>query len=216
MSNETILVSSLISLRWVFNKEKLAFGGQLLPSGEVRNVLHKSDRLLIPAETLQQAANLGLFKSLPCFVDHAEPSADPPLRDFFGIWRDAAYNPQAAGVDAVLDMEVYKGNLQIFAILSRTTFDEQFRPDICIVLPIYGDWQVRDGQKYLQRIYRIQTADLLFMPTSDGRIRKLLSAVRRLPELKQTMSTDDFDALLETMPSADPNYYAGLADYHNN
>ena len=82
-----------------------------------------------------------------------------------------------------------------------------------ISLTFTGDWQEEDGQRRLTRIHNIESADLTFMPTTDGRILHLLSTIRRMPELKQSMTTDEFDAFLDTMPAGDLRYFEGAAQY---
>lgn len=49
------------------------------------------------------------------------------------------------------------------------------------------------------------------MPTDDGRILELLTAISRIPELKQSMSPEDYNVYLDTLPAADPRYLSPLA-----
>jgi len=214
MNNEKISIASQITLRLNIENGFIDFDGQLISARDMSNGLHESPPLLIPPETLQQAVTDSLFDRLPCRVSHASTSQEPSQPHRFGAWHWPRYNPQTTGVKATLCMESSPQNLQIFAILSRTAIDKEFRSDISVSLTFSGDWQEEGSQRRLTRIHNIESADLTFMPTTDGRIPYLLSTIIRMPELKQSMTKVEYDTFFETMPGGDPCYFIGLAPYH--
>jgi hypothetical protein len=206
MNNEKISITSPLTLRWENVDRAFRFAAQLISAAEGHTVPEGTPPFVILPQTLQQAEEDSLFDHLPCSLYHAKMPQDSGLPDRLGIWCRPEYNFQSNGVKAFLDCDLGPQNLEIIAILSRTTVDKEFIPDMSLSLTFYGDWKNADGQRYLTRIRKIKSADIIIMPTADGRILELLTAISRMPELKKTLSPEDYDAFLNTLPAADPRY----------
>lgn len=215
MPDQRFCLTSLITPRFVARNNMPRLTAQLLPAGEVRSTPAPGQPplLVIPPHALRQALRDGLFDRLPCALDHAASPPGLDLRCSLGRWRRPAYHAQKSGLEASLEPDINPRNLQLFAILSRAAFDEAFRPGMVISVSCSAAWQQRDGRKWLTRFHHIDAADLYFLPTPDGRILKLLTTISQLPALKQSLSPEEFNAFLDTLPAADPLYYAGLARY---
>jgi hypothetical protein len=167
------------------------FKARLIKAGRILRADGRPGNIVIPAESLTNALDRGLFKGLAVFADHPGFFETPSVKALIGVTHSPTYNPETDSIDAVLKFYTNAGNEDgrlanvIVDTLHMMLKDQSIgipTPDIGISLvfwPVWRSSQPGDKMRILDAFHKIDSADVVFGPAADGRIIEALSIYGR-------------------------------------
>jgi hypothetical protein len=151
------------------------FRCRLVRAGRVRAVGNQPGDLEIAPQALETACTEGLFEGKAVFLDHANFSENPSMKNLVGVTAHTRYDPQQTSVEGIV--RLYETPIACVAasLLDGILSDGQQAPDVGLSLvfwPVYDP----DKSRIVTGIRHVESVDLVFEPAADGRVLQALSA----------------------------------------
>jgi hypothetical protein len=183
------------------------YRGRLIRAGYTRNVLNEKTNLFVPSDIIQQAVHTGQFEGLACFIDHVQPGDTPSMRNLFGTWHGASWQPQDQAAQATLTAYVTDDTKPLIDRLDQILGAESPAPDVGVSLVFYPEWkQTASGERHVNSFKQIESADIVFLPAADGRILEALSAQNQTEvKMSESVQTADKDQAVEQKEVQSPD-----------
>lgn len=180
------LCYQLPAVRLAAGPQRREYAATLIQAGRVRTRDGGYADWIIPAATLQQAAQANLFSGKAVFIDHAEGgllgSEYPSLRNLVGVTANAHYNPINASVEGIIRLYDNTPGQWVAALLDQIVADQaagRETPDIGLSLVFFGvhSQQEHNGEvlRVTHSIRHVESVDLVFGPAAAGRVKAALS-----------------------------------------
>lgn len=138
----------------------------------------QESRRRIPKSTLETAVLAGKFNDIGCMVDHRSIWSTPQVEKLAGQWGEVAWEEGTGKVVGVLNaFDTPAG--QLTTALIDAILQEETPTNVGISLDCYGVWEWDEASEFviLTEITHVSSADIVFGPATDSRVRTALSAL---------------------------------------
>ena len=181
---------------------------RFMAAGRIRAAGDRPGHLTFTPECIRDAIERGLFDGLPCFVDHPGAFQNAKLQDLAAVTLpETRWNPDTQSADGKVRLYGTTAGRLMSQLFSDMAADHEAGlpvPDIGLSVVLWPErWQMYDepGRPTdVLEIRKIESADFVFQPAADGRIKQFLSALgagRPAPQSGGDTMTD------QTEPTAD-------------
>jgi hypothetical protein len=140
----------------------------------------------IPPEPIESAVAAGMFTGLACFVDHPDWFEDHSLRNLAAVSIASEWNAEDQSADGAVRLyETEPGRIvaDLFDGILQDRAAGDPIPNVGMSLVFYPRWRPRDNYdqpRELAAFRKILSADFVFTPAADGRVKEALEALSAL------------------------------------
>lgn len=135
-------------------------------------------RRRIPKSTLETAVLAGKFNGIGCMVDHRNLWSTPQVEKLAGQWGEVTWEESTGKVVGVLSLFDTPAG-QLTGALFDAILQEETPTNVGISLDCYGVWEWDEASEFviLTEITHVSSADTVFGPATESRVRTALSAL---------------------------------------
>lgn len=145
-------------------RQMTEFTARLIRTGRTQLMSGEPGPWVVTPEAIREAIDGGLFRGLPCFVDHAP--GHPAVRTLLGQWHDVVWDEAAGAAVGRLVAYDTDDTRPVLALVAQWLGTGEPRPPLGISLVHYPLVE-RDGQT-IRGFAMVESADLVMYPASAG------------------------------------------------
>jgi hypothetical protein len=180
-----------LGMLYAGNAKRKAYKCRFVKAGRVKAAGNKPSNIEVMPEALSGACARGMFDKKAVFVDHAGWFEYPSLKDLAGVTLESAWNPGDQSVEGKI--KFYQEAEWLTGLIDELLAEGEEGPDIGLSIVFWPIFAPRDNEREPRRIVdirHVESVDLVFEPTADGRLLEALSTRGRVSISKQVEEED--------------------------
>lgn len=163
--------------------DRREYAVRFIRAGRIRMAGNREGWWEVTEEALRDAAERRLLDNRPAFIDHADAWEGSSLRDMAGQALESVWNPQDKSIDGTIRLYPTQAGAMIQDLIDTILADMENGidpPDVGLSLVFWPEKWERfeevDSPDRLMKIRYVESADFVFEPAADGRIKQILSS----------------------------------------
>jgi hypothetical protein len=171
-------------------RKRFEYKANLIKAGYVRMADGQPSNFYLPADALQAGASL--FTGAAVFVDHAQMGIwsryHPSMKSLAGVIVAPEWDAGALAVAGTVRLNARQDMVWLRDILDELLEDQakgEITPDVGLSAVIYieSEWREQGGSRirYMTRVKKAESVDIVFSPGAEGRFKARLSSFYSFP-----------------------------------
>ena len=184
MSEDDRLQISLGKLSSKGSKRR-EFSARFVKAGFIKAPGGRKSNIEVTEEALTSGMEKGLFDKIAVFVDHSGFFSYPSVRNLAGVTADVSFNDDKKSIEG--NIRFYKQAEDVASLVGEILSDGAAAPDIGLSLVFWPVWAPRDNHDDPRRIVdikHVESVDVVFQPSADGRFLKALSVLSNFEDVE--------------------------------